>query len=159
MLHLEERAPGWANGFAALRPGATLFVEDLVLGPDASEDHVELARAVLDAPALVDPAAYAAELEAAGFVDVACSDLSEDWRAWTAERYDQFIASRALHVRTHGVELFESRRIFLEVMRDLFAHRALGGARLTARKRGALEADLGAWREGHLGLSTESLHA
>ncbi len=149
VLHLRDRVSAWRNVLPSLKPGATVLIEDMVLfGPDSlSEEHQEFAREVLAAPNLVTAQDYIAELEAGGLVDVHVQDLTEEWKQWSHERYEQFIAERALHLSIHGAEVFESRCLFLQTMRDFFAEGLIGGARFTARKRGELEAQLVAARE------------
>lgn len=149
VLHLRDRVSAWKNVFPALKPGGTALIEDLVLLADKplGEAHQELAREVLAAPNLVTTQAYVQELEEGGLVDVHVQDLTEEWKQWTHERYEQFIAERELHLSIHGAEVFESRCLFLQIMRDFFAEGLLGGARFTARKRGELEAHLVQARE------------
>lgn len=146
MLHLPDRVPAWRRCHHALKPGGTFLVEDLIIKQPLSEEHQELASAVLKAPNLVSIDAYIDELEQGGLVDVVARDLTESWRQWTTERYEQFLAERDLHVSIHGAEVFESRRVFLQIMRDFFEEGLLGGARFTGRRRGVLEEHLVAAR-------------
>ncbi len=142
MTHLDDREEAWVASARALAPGGTFFVEDLVLLTELDDAQLALARDVLDAPNLVSRDAYVAELERAGFADVHAQDLTDAWRVWSRERHAQFVSERDQHVRVHGVTLYESRETFLRVTSDLFASGALGGARFTGRRRGALEARL-----------------
>lgn len=144
VLHLKDRVSAWKNVFPALKYGATVLIEDLVLldSNALSDAHQELAREVLAAPNLVTTEHYISELEEGGLVDVHVQDLTEEWKAWSAERYEQFVAEKELHLSIHGVEVFESRCLFLQIMRDFFAEGLLGSARFTARKRGELETHL-----------------
>ncbi len=142
MTHLPERDAAWSSCHAALTPGGTFFIEDLVLLAPLDDGQLALARDVLDAPNLVSSREYVAELERADFVDVLAQDLTSEWTTWSAERHAQFVSERARHVRVHGATLYDSRERFLRVTRDLFALGVLGGARFTGRRRGLLEARL-----------------
>jgi cyclopropane fatty-acyl-phospholipid synthase-like methyltransferase len=134
MLHLEDRAPAWRNTFDALKPGGKLLVEDLILTRPFEEPQRAMITRILEAPSLVDMENYQRELEAAGFDILEREDLTEVWTARSEERYERFTQERDLHIQTHGVEVYEARRLFLQVMRDLFEIGMLQAARFKARR-------------------------
>jgi cyclopropane fatty-acyl-phospholipid synthase-like methyltransferase/ABC-type nitrate/sulfonate/bicarbonate transport system substrate-binding protein len=134
MLHLEDRAPAWRNTFDALKPGGKLLVEDLILTRPFEEPQRAMITRILEAPSLVDMENYQRELETAGFDIIEREDLTEVWTARSEERYERFTQERDLHIQTHGVEVYEARRLFLQVMRDLFEIGMLQAARFKARR-------------------------
>lgn len=141
-MHLVDRAPAWRACFQALEPGGTFLVEDILAGRCMDDACRRDAREIMAAPNLVSAEEYVAEIEAAGFVDVACEDLTDDWRQWTAQRYDDFLSERERHIHLHGEQIYKARARYYRLVRDLFADGKLGGARVTGRKRGAHEVHL-----------------
>lgn len=146
-LHIPDRTGLLKACFDALRPGGTFIIEDFMAKPGTAFTAQEQAalRDVVSAPTVTTAAQYVADLEAAGFVDVECVDLSGVWQKWTKARHDLYKESQEETVRMHGEAIFNSRVKFYKVIDDLFAGN-LGGVRITGRKAGELEAKLHAGR-------------
>ena len=134
MLHLADRAPAWRNTFGALKPGGKLLVEDLILTRPFEEAQRAMITRILGAPSLVDVTSYQQEIEGAGFQILSTEDLTPLWSQRCQERYERFTQERDLHIHTHGAEVYEARRLFLQVMRDLFEIGMLQAARFKAQR-------------------------
>ena len=134
MLHLEDRAPAWKNIHDSLVPGGKLLVEDLLFSRPFEGAHQAMITSILAAPSLVDTSTYRRELTDAGFDLLQSEDLTELWTARSHERYERFVEERDAHIQTHGAEVYEARKLFLQVMRDLFEIGLLQAARFKAQR-------------------------
>jgi cyclopropane fatty-acyl-phospholipid synthase-like methyltransferase len=140
--HFPNRDEGLQICFDALRPGGTVFFEDLALaGPAFTEQESKDLRDVVGCPNVTSPAVYAEALQKVGFVDVEVVDMSDPWKKWTKARHEGFRAAKEETVKLHGLGLFESRCKFYEVIDRLYQGN-LGGVRITARKPSENEAKL-----------------
>jgi len=81
-------------------------------------------------------AEYLADLEAAGFVDVRCEDMTPEGGAWTAALHRASRASETEAIATSGLAIYQSRCEFYGAIDALFANGNLGGARITGRRPG-----------------------
>ena len=130
MLHVGDRVSAWENLAPALKPGAGLWIEDLVLQTENLDPEDErVIHHVLGAPRLVTAATYAQELEGAGLPGLHQDSLTQAWVQGSQERLTHFMQHKEGHLRAHGPEVFEARRRFLAVMQSLFAGGVLGGVR------------------------------
>ena len=99
-------------------------------------DNTSASTTTPQAPTVTSLADYLADLEAAGFVDVRCEDMTPEWVAWTAERHRAFRASEKEAIATSGLAIYQSRCEFYGAIDALFANGNLGGARITGRRPG-----------------------
>jgi len=140
--HFPNRADGLKVSWEALKPGGTVFFEDLTLmGPAFTEQEQRDLAEVVGCPSVTSPAVYVEDLQKAGFVDIEVVDMSAPWKTWTKARHVGFRQAQEETVKLHGLSLFESRCAFYEVIDRLFQGN-LGGVRITARKRGVAEEKL-----------------
>jgi len=99
-------------------------------------DNTSASTTTPQAPTVTSLADYLADLEAAGFVDVRCEDMTPEWVAWTAERLRASRASEKEAIATSGLAIYQSRCEFYGAIDALFANGNLGGARITGRRPG-----------------------
>ena len=134
LYHIPGRAPLFPRIFAALRPGALIYVEDLYARKPLDETESRVMREAFYGNTLPDEAAYVAELRDAGFADICFTDMSEPWGRFCAERLAAFRATRDDKLRVHGQEVVAALDTFYQTACTLFAGGRMGGVRLTARK-------------------------
>lgn len=136
LYHIPDRAPLFPRLFAALKPGAAIFIEDLYAPLPLTEDEVALMQRALYGNTLPDRAGYVAEIAGAGFTDVELTDMTAAWGRFCADRLAAFRADREKKLAVHGPETVMALDAFYEIMCGLFDGGRMGGARITARKPG-----------------------
>jgi len=77
---------------------------------------------------------YKAELEAAGFKIREATDVTEDWRKYTAHRVEKFTADQERLEPVLGTEIYDSLLKFYTSIRDLYQGGNLGGIEIYAEK-------------------------
>ena len=76
---------------------------------------------------------YIETLQSAGF-EVDFQDVTEEWRAFTAERLCEWRRDEARHVRVHNLETWEALDRFYSAIVELFQCGRLGGVKILLRK-------------------------
>ncbi|MGZ5904644.1 MAG: hypothetical protein ACXWKQ_04790 [Reyranella sp.] len=79
------------------------------------------------------PEDYAADLRAAGFTEVATTDLTSDWAPYAAERLGAWRQNRTAYASVHGDGAYLAHEKFYAVIAQLYDSGSLGGIRLVAR--------------------------
>ena len=134
IYHIPDRPVTLAKAFDLLVPGGAFWAEDLVrLAPLPPEADAELARQMF-AKSLVDSVSYGLGLVEAGFDHLSALDMTDDWRAFTAERLAAFRASAVDYEARHGAEGRRTIQAFYENVAGYFADGVIGGIRAMARK-------------------------
>jgi cyclopropane fatty-acyl-phospholipid synthase-like methyltransferase len=134
IVHIPERPRLLARLAEALRPGGGLYIEDLCRrGPLSPRDQTDL-REVVHASTLTPIDAYADELLAAGFADVAATDLTPDWAPFAQQRLAAWRANRGEYAAVHGEGAYAAQELFYATIARLYKGGGLGGARLVARR-------------------------
>jgi len=133
-LHIPERVRLLAACHAALRPGAMIFLDDYYQRAPLSEsERRDLAEQVY-CRYVPDLADWEAQLQGAGFTEIALSDRSAPWSAFIAERLAAFRRDRPRQLALHGAPLVEGLDHFYATVARLFAGGRLGGLRVIARR-------------------------
>ena len=134
LYHIPDRPVCLAKAFDLLAPGGAFWDEDLVrLAPLPPQGDADLARYMF-ANSLVDPASYDLGLVAAGFDDLSAVDMTDNWRAFTAERLAAFREGADAYQARHGAEGRRAIQMFYEKVAGYFADGVIGGTRAMARK-------------------------
>jgi hypothetical protein len=76
---------------------------------------------------------YAKDMRAAGFVDVAATDLTGDWAPYAAERLLLWRQNHEPYARVHGEGAYAAQETFYSLIARLYESGSLGGVRLVAR--------------------------
>jgi sterol 24-C-methyltransferase/phosphoethanolamine N-methyltransferase len=133
ILHIADRPRLFARLARALRAGGQCYVEDLAeRAPFAPRDLADL-RGVVHGITVTSPADYVADLRAAGFAEVAPTDLTSDWAPYAAERLRTWRQNRAAYASLHGEGAYLAHEQFYAVIAQLYDSGSLGGIRLVAR--------------------------
>lgn len=131
-LHIPDRTELFARCAAALRPGATIFIDDyMARGPFSADESAALAETVY-CTHLPDRSSYVADVERAGFVEVKVVDKTADWTAFVVDRLDRFRSARVDLIERYDEPTVDSLDHFYSTVADLFRAGNLGGHRLTA---------------------------
>lgn len=134
LLHVPDTGRALAEACRILRPGGCLAFTDWTLYAPLSEADAALLWDGLAAQDLQTPESYETLLRAAGFADIARTDLTAAWGDILRERLTMYrkLRDEALVAGTPaGHDAFH--RSYVRFV-ALVQSRALGGARFTARK-------------------------
>jgi cyclopropane fatty-acyl-phospholipid synthase-like methyltransferase len=133
ILHISDRPRLFRRLARALRPGGACVVEDLCMrAPFAAADLRDV-RNIVYGVTVTGIDDYAADLSAAGFVEVVATDLTPDWAPFAAERLAAWRANHAAYARVHGEGAYAAQELFYAVIDRLYAAGSLGGVRLVAK--------------------------
>jgi sarcosine/dimethylglycine N-methyltransferase len=133
IVHIPDRPRLFSRLARALRPGGDCYIEDLCRRAPFAPADWEDARRVVYANSLTSLQEYEADLRAAGFTDVAVTDLTPDWAPFATERLAAWRRNHAAYVAGHGEGAYEAQELFYRVIARLYASGSLGGARLVGR--------------------------
>jgi sarcosine/dimethylglycine N-methyltransferase len=133
ILHIPDRPRLFERLAHALRSGGGCYVEDLCArAPFAPEDLCNL-REVVFGVSVTSIEDYAKDMRAAGFVDVAVTDLTSDWAPYAAERLRLWRQNHEPYARVHGEGAYAAQEKFYSVIARLYDSGSLAGVRLVAR--------------------------
>ena len=133
ILHIADRPRLFARLARALRTGGACYIEDLSQrAPFAPRDLADL-RGIVHGITVTSPADYVADLRAAGFAEVATTDLTSDWAPYAAERLRTWRQNHAAYTSVHGEGAYQAHEKFYSVISQLYDSGSLGGIRLVAR--------------------------
>lgn len=133
MLHIPDKPRLFAACRAALKPGRAMYIEDFALRRPLTASEAQTLAVKVQSADLPTPDAYRAHLERAGFADVALTDVTADWRAYSAARVLAARSGRAASVAVHGAEVVAGLEDFYEAVDGLWQGGALTGLRIVAR--------------------------
>lgn len=133
ILHVPDRPRLLRRLHAALKPGGGLYIEDLAeRAPFSAVDRQDLLTHV-HGVSVTTSEAYVADLRAAGFTDIAATDLTPDWMPFAAERLAAWRADRAAIAARQGDGAWAAQEQFYAAIDRLYRGGSLAGIRLTAR--------------------------
>lgn len=134
LYHIPDRPFYTRRLFDLLKPGGTLFIEDLMRGPDfAATDEAVLSRELFS-NSMVSEADYVTSLESAGFEIIEARNMTDDWRDFTRQRLSMFDGRQDAFIAIHGEALFRARRHFYSKIVEYFTANAIGGFQVAARR-------------------------
>jgi cyclopropane fatty-acyl-phospholipid synthase-like methyltransferase len=133
VLHIPDRPRLFKRLARALCPGGGCYVEDLCMrAPFAPWDLHDL-RSIVFGVTVTSIAAYTSDVQAAGFVDVAATDLTSDWAPYALARLAAWRENHARYAQVHGEGAYAAQEKFYAVIARLYEGGSLGGVRLVAR--------------------------
>ena len=95
-----------------------MFIEDFVLQRKPSPSQLDELQVKVACPDLRSLPAYTAELQRAGFVVNAVTDMSARWTDFTRQRAAAFRDDRRRHVSVHGEEITTAWMTSIRRLRD-----------------------------------------
>ena len=134
IVHIPDRPCLFERLARALRPGGGFYLEDLCSRAAFAPHDWEEARHVVFANTLTGIDDYVGDLRAAGFTDVAATDLTPDWAPFAAERLAAWRDNHEAYARVHGEGAWRAQEVFYTVIARLYDSGSLGGVRLTGRR-------------------------
>ena len=132
-LHIADRRRLFAVCRAALKPGGSLYIEDYGKRREPAAAEAEALAVKVQCPMLPTPAQYRAQLAAAGFAEIGASDVTGQWREFTAQRLAAFRAARDRNIAVHGLDIVEGLDDFYATVAGLFASGLIAGLKILAR--------------------------
>jgi len=135
ILHIPQRSKLFACCRDSLAVGGRIGIEDFVALRSLDEAEAIALAVKVQCPYLPNSDEYRAQLKEAGFTSVEFEDMTTAWTVFTATRRDAFHAAREWNMRVHGSVLTDRLDDFYVTVAGLFASGAVGGIRVTARKK------------------------
>ena len=132
ILHIPDRPRLFSRLAQVLRRGGRCYLEDLCQRAPFSPRDLRDLRAVVCGVTVTGPGDYAADLTAAGFVDVMATDLTDDWAPYAAERLAAWRQNHGAYACVHGEGAYAAQERFYSVIARLYDSGSLGGIRLEA---------------------------
>jgi sarcosine/dimethylglycine N-methyltransferase len=133
VLHIPDRRRLCARLAHALRAGGACYIEDLCMRAPFSKDDLRDLREVVFGVTITSIQDYAADLRAAGFIEVVATDLTSDWAPYATARLEAWRQDHASYASVHGEGAYSAQERFYAVIDRLYRSGSLGGVRLTAR--------------------------
>jgi cyclopropane fatty-acyl-phospholipid synthase-like methyltransferase len=133
ILHIPDRPRLFVRLARALRSGAGCYVEDLCMRAPFARDDLRNLREVVFGVSVTRIEDYARDVRAAGFADIAITDLTNDWAPYAADRLQRWRQNRESYARVHGEGAYAAQERFYSVIARLYDSGSLGGVRLVAR--------------------------
>jgi hypothetical protein len=76
---------------------------------------------------------YVHDLEVAGFVEIAATDMTDQWLPFVTQRLKAWRENHAAYARAHGQAAYVEQERFYAAVARLFESGSLGGVRVVAR--------------------------
>lgn len=140
VLHMctRDRKKMWSKSASIAKKGAILYLEDFYMKGDSFTDE-ELSILKTDVfcigQDLPSKSKYIKELEDAGFEDICFTDMTDEWRAFVASRWDLWQKNRERTIRVHNEETYDDLNHFYRVINKLFHGSNIGGVRVCAKRK------------------------
>jgi cyclopropane fatty-acyl-phospholipid synthase-like methyltransferase len=132
-LHIPDRPRLFNACRAALAPGGGMYIEDYAKHRRPTEDEAAALHVKVQCPVLPSPTEYAAQLRAAGFVDLQVEDVTSQWTGFTAARLAEFRAAESRNVSVHGRDIVAGLDDFYGTVAGLFESGVIAGLKILAR--------------------------
>ena len=133
ILHIPNRRRLCTRLKRALRPGGRCYIEDFCLRTPLAAQDLRDMRDVVFAITVTSIEDYVNDLRAAGFTDVAATDMTGDWAPFVAARLAQWRENHANYANAYGERAYAEQELFYAVVARLYEGDSLGGVRLVAR--------------------------
>ena len=135
ILHIPDR-PRLCNRLArTLRAGGACYIEDLCMHAPFSADDLKSVREIVCGISMSSIEDYVKDLQSAGFINIAATDLTNDWAPYAVDRLQKWRQGHEAYARIHGEGAYAAQEKFYSVIVHLYESGSLGGIRLTARVR------------------------
>lgn len=135
LFHIPNRTAYLSRIVSAVKPGGTLFVEDLYEKARPPAEEVDDFKAHLFPNSLAPLHVYKASLESAGLDLLNVEDMTSDWTSFTEDRLDTFSKNRPNYEAVHGPDGYRIIETFYTKMAGYFSRGLVGGLRLHARRQ------------------------
>lgn len=132
ILHIPDRPRLFARLARVLCRGGGCYIEDLCMRAPFAADDLHDLRTIVFGISMSSIEDYVNDLRAAGFVDVATTDLTGDWGPYAADRLAKWHADRMAYARVQGEGAYAAQEKFYSVIARLYESGSLGGVRLIA---------------------------
>jgi len=134
VLHIPKREELFKLAFNLLKPGGYFFAEDFYKFSALTPEESKILAEEVYCPYCPDSNTYKAQLKGAGFEIISFTDLTDDWKAYTAQRVQMWESDKTALEAIHREDTYSRLLSFYTRIRDIFSGGNLGGARIIARK-------------------------
>lgn len=134
LFHIPNRMKYLGIIHNSLKPKGRFFAEDLFLIKEPPSDEAEDFQRNLFPNSLTQMDDYVATMKKSGFANVKTTEMTGDWREFTAQRLDEFHQNREAYVAKHGEDGYRVIEVFYDKMAGYFARGIVGGLRVFASK-------------------------
>ncbi len=134
ILHIADKDRLWPQTYNALKPGGRFYIEDYYARTPLSPAQQQQLEDTVAAAALLRREAYIAALEAAGFIDVRFSDMTDAWQQWVRDRSQRYRDTASSYIARHGEQIYSDIQAFCDGVVALFDSGTIGGARIWGRR-------------------------
>ncbi|MFT4716936.1 MAG: sarcosine/dimethylglycine N-methyltransferase [Paracoccaceae bacterium] len=136
LYHIPQRQKFITKSFDVTKPGGTFFSEDLIFVGELDPNDTDDLHRNLFTNSLVSIECYQQTLEVAGYQDVKCVDMTQNWKTYTADRLVAFRKSRPAVEAIHGASVYEELEVFYAKVVEYFEKGVIGGVQAFGRKPG-----------------------
>jgi cyclopropane fatty-acyl-phospholipid synthase-like methyltransferase len=133
ILHIPNRRRLCKRLARALRSGGGCYVEDLCMRAPFAADDLQNVHNVVCGISISSIEDYVEDLQSAGFIDIAATDLTGDWAPYAADRLQRWREGHEAYALVHGEGAYAAQEKFYSVIAHLYQSGSLGGVRLIAR--------------------------
>ena len=132
ILHIPDRPRLLVRLARALRPGGRCYIEDFSMRAPFEAAELRDLREIVFGITVTPVEDFAADLTAAGFVDIEVTDMTDQWTVFVTERLTAWHQNHDAYARAHGEAAYAAQEVFYAAVARLFASGRLGGVRLVA---------------------------
>ncbi|MGH7124187.1 MAG: class I SAM-dependent methyltransferase [Stellaceae bacterium] len=132
VLHISDRPRLLTRIARALRPGGGCCLEDFSIRAPLEAADLRDLRDIVFGITVTSTEAYVADLGAAGFADIECTDMTNEWTPFVTARLQAWRANRGAYARAHGEAAYAAQDRFYAAVARLFESGRLGGVRVVA---------------------------
>ena len=120
VLHIPDRPRLFERLARTLRSSGGCYVEDLCLRAPFAPDDLRDLREIVFGISVTSIEDYAKDMRAAGFADVAVTDLTADWAPYATERLRLWRENHQPYARVHGEGAYAAQEKFYSLIARLY---------------------------------------
>lgn len=134
VLHFDRRTDLFEKCYKLLRPGGTFYAADFFARNRLTVLEKQILRDEVYCHTLPSLETYTKQLESAGFEVAEIDDRTNEWKAITAKRVQEWDARQEEIANLAGESVYADMGTFYQSIADLYEGGNLGGLTIVARK-------------------------
>jgi len=132
VLHIPDRPRLLARLAKALHSGGGCAIEDFSMRVAFAAQDLRDLREIVFGITVTSIEDYVHDLAAAGFIDIAATDMTEHWLPFVTQRLKTWRENHTAYARAHGEAAYAAQERFYAAVARLFEGGSLGGVRVVA---------------------------